>query len=208
MLRHKETGHFLIALHVPLQKHYTQLYLQSQIQDNLTVGMGYAGTKSISKEDWRRTEVDSNTGFISVQYQPSNWWINAVVTYSRSEYNEEKQIIGMKGSANYNVDSIGSQIMTGYRMKVGDFIVNPEIGARYISVNQEGYTDSFGTTAEKTTSAYVTALAGVKVGADLGWIRPLVGVSVGYDIKTDDHSTLNTLANGGIYYSDGKALDK
>ncbi len=184
------------------------LGVQSQIQDNLTVGIGYAGTKSISKEDWRRTEVDSNTGFISVQYQPNNWWVNAVVTYSRSEYDEEKQIMGMKGSANYNVDSIGSQIMTGYRIKAGDFIINPEIGARYISVNQEGYTDSFGTTVEKTTSAYVTALAGVKVGADLGWIRPLVGVSVGYDIKTDDHSTLNTLANGGVYYTNGKSLDK
>ena len=32
--------------------------------------------------------------------------------------------------------------------------------------------------------------------------------SVGYDIKTDDHSTLNTLANGGVYYTNGKSLDK
>ncbi|MBQ3034492.1 MAG: autotransporter domain-containing protein [Alphaproteobacteria bacterium] len=184
------------------------LGVQSQLKEDLTLGVGYAGTKSIAKEDWRRTEVDSNTGFISVQYQPNNWWVNAVVTYSRAEYDEEKQILSSSGTANYNVDSLASQIMTGYRMKAGDFIINPEIGARYISINQEGYTDSFGTTAQKTTSAYVTALAGVKVGADLGWIRPLVGVSVGYDIKTDDHSTLNTLANGGTFYSKGEALDR
>ena len=184
------------------------LGVQSQLKEDLTLGVGYAGTKSIAKEDWRRTEVDSNTGFISVQYQPNNWWVNAVVTYSRAEYDEEKQILSSSGTANYNVDSLASQIMTGYRMKAGDFIINPEIGARYISINQEGYTDSFGTTAQKTTSAYVTALAGVKVGADLGWIRPLVGVSVGYDIKTDDHSTLNTLANGGPFYSKGEALDR
>ena len=131
-----------------------------------------------------------------------------MVTYSRSQYDEEKHVLSSTGEANYDVDSIGAQITTGYNIKKGKVIVTPEVGIRYLNTRQEGYTDTLGTTVQGTNSDFVTAMAGFKVGADLGWVRPLAGVMVGYDVITDDISSVNTLANGATYTINGKALDK
>ena len=184
------------------------LGVQSALTEDLTIGVGYAGVDTTAKEPLRRTEVKTNTGFVSAQYQPNNWWVSGVVTYSRSQYDEEKQVLSSIGKANYDVDSIGAQITTGYNIKKGNVIVTPEIGIRYLNAKQEGYTDSLGTTVEATNSDFVTAMVGFKVGADLGWIRPLAGVMVGYDVITDDVTSVNTLANGATYTINGKALDR
>ncbi len=184
------------------------LGVQSALTEDLTIGVGYAGVDTTAKEPLRRTEVKTNTGFISAQYQPNNWWVSGVVTYSRSQYDEEKQVLSSTGKANYDVDSLGAQITTGYNIKKGKVIVTPEIGIRYLNAKQEGYTDTLGTTVQGTNSDFVTTMAGFKVGADLGWIRPLAGVMVGYDVITDDVASVNTLANGATYTINGKALDR
>ena len=184
------------------------LGVQSALTEDLTIGVGYAGVDTTAKEPLRRTEVKTNTGFVSAQYQPNNWWVNGVVTYSRSQYDEEKHVLSSTGESNYDVDSIGAQITTGYNIKKSKVIVTPEVGIRYLNTRQEGYTDSLGTTVEATNSDFVTAMVGFKVGADLGWVRPLAGVMVGYDVITDDISSVNTLANGATYTINGKALDR
>ncbi len=184
------------------------LGVQSALTEDLTVGVGYAGINTIVKEDWHRTEVDSNTGFISAHYQPNNWWVSVLATYSRGQYDEEKQVLSSTGKANYDVDSLGAQITTGYNIKKGKIILTPEVGIRYLNAKQEGYQDSLGTTVQGINSDFVTAMAGFKVGADLGWVRPLAGVMVGYDIITDDISSVNTLANGSTYTINGEALDR
>ena len=184
------------------------LGVQSAVTEDLTVGVGYAGIDTTAKEPLRRTEVKTNTGFVSAQYQPNNWWVSGVVSYSRSQYDEEKQVLSSTGKANYDVDSLGAQITTGYNIKKGKVIITPEVGIRYLNAKQEVYQDSLGTTVQGTNSDFVTAMAGFKVGADLGWVRPLAGVMVGYDVITDDISSVNTLANGATYTINGKALDR
>ena len=184
------------------------LGVQSHITEDLTVGVGYAATNTIAKEELRRTEVDTNTGFISAQYQPNDWWMSGVLTYSRSQYEEAKEVMSNKGKSSYNVDSLGVQVNTGYNVQIGDWIITPEVGVRYINARQEAYEDSFGTKVDGTNSDYLTAMAGFKVGVDLKWIRPLAGVMVGYDIISDDITSVNTLANGATYRVEGKALDR
>ncbi|MBQ8251728.1 MAG: autotransporter domain-containing protein, partial [Alphaproteobacteria bacterium] len=175
------------------------LGIQSELTNEITVGIGYAATNTIAKEEVRRTDVDTNTGFISAQYQPNDWWMSGVLSYSRSQYEEEKEVMSFKGKSSYNVDSLGVQINTGYNVQIGDWIITPEIGVRYINAKQESYEDSFGTRVEGTNSDYLTAMAGFKVGVDLGIVRPLAGIMVGYDIISDDIVSINTLANGAMY---------
>ena len=184
------------------------LGVQSEVTDSLTLGVGYATSKTTAKEDLRRTEVDTNTGFISAHYQPNAWWLSGLATYSRGQYDEQKQVLSSVGTANYDVDSWGVQVMTGYDVKLQNAIITPEVGMRYLSVKQEGYTDTLGTTVEATTSDYLTAIAGVKTAWDLGKIRPSVGINVGYDVISDDVATLNTLANGASYTVNAEALDR
>ena len=184
------------------------LGVQSEVTDTLTLGVGYAISQTTAKEDLRRTEVDTNTGFISAHYQPNAWWVSGLATFSRGEYEEEKQILSSTGKASYDVDSWGAQVMTGYDIKLENAIITPEVGLRYLSVKQEGYTDTLGTMVSGTQSDYLTALVGVKGTWDMGAIRPTAGVTVGYDIISDDVSALNTLANGASYTVNGEALDR
>ncbi len=184
------------------------LGVQSEVTDALTLGVGYATSQTTAKEDLRRTEVDTNTGFISAHYQPNSWWMSGLVTFSRGQYDEEKQVLSSVGKANYDVDSWGVQMTTGYDIKIADAVITPEVGLHYLSVKQEGYTDTLGTTVEATTSDYLTAIAGVKGAWDLGVVRPTVGFNVGYDVITDDVAILNTLANGTSYTVNGEALDR
>ena len=184
------------------------LGIQSEVTDALTLGVGYATSQTTAKEDLRRTEVDTNTGFISAHYQPNAWWVSGLATFSRGEYEEEKQILSSVGKATYDVDSWGAQVMTGYDIKLENAIITPEVGLRYLSVKQEGYTDTLGTTVTGTQSDYLTALVGIKGTWDMGAIRPTAGVTVGYDIISDDVSALNALANGASYTVNGEALDR
>ncbi|MBO7244480.1 MAG: autotransporter domain-containing protein, partial [Alphaproteobacteria bacterium] len=184
------------------------LGVQSKVTDALTVGVGYATSQTTAKEELRRTQADVNTGFISAHYQPNAWWMSGMATVSRGQYDEEKQVLSSKGTANYDVDSWGVQVMTGYDIKLDNMVVTPEVGLRYLSVKQEGYTDTLGTTVSATISNYLTALAGAKASWDLGKIRPTVGISVGYDVITDEVSAVNTLANGASYTVTGEALDR
>ena len=184
------------------------LGVQSEVTEDLTLGVGYATSQTTAKEDLRRTEVDTNTGFVSAHYQPNAWWVSGLATFSRGEYEEEKQILSSMGKASYDVESWGAQVMTGYDIKLENAIITPEVGLRYLSVKQEGYTDTLGTTVSGTQSDYLTALVGVKGTWDMGAIRPTAGVTVGYDIISDDISALNTLANGASYTVNGEALDR
>ena len=184
------------------------LGVQSEVTEDLTLGVGYATSQTTAKEDLRRMEVDTNTGFISAHYQPNAWWISGLATFSRGEYEEEKQILSSVGKASYDVDSWGAQVMTGYDIKLENAIITPEVGLRYLSVKQEGYTDTLGTMVSGTRSDYLTALVGVKGAWNMGAIRPTAGVTVGYDVINDDVLTLNTLANGASYTVNGEALDR
>ena len=184
------------------------LGVQSEVTEDLTLGVGYATSQTTAKEDLRRTEVDTNTGFISAHYQPNAWWVSGLATFSRGEYEEEKQILSSMGKASYDVDSWGAQVMTGYDIKLETAIITPEVGLRYLSVKQEDYTDTLGTTVSGTRSDYLTALVGMKGTWDMGAVRPTAGVTVGYDIISDDVSALNTLANGASYTVNGEALDR
>ena len=184
------------------------LGVQSEVTEDLTLGVGYATSQTTAKEDLRRTEVDTNTGFVSAHYQPNAWWVSGLATFSRGEYEEEKQILSSMGKATYNVDSWGAQVMTGYDIKLENAIITPEVGLRYLSVKQEGYTDTLGTMVSGTRSDYLTALVGVKGTWNMGAIRPTAGITVGYDIISDDVSALNTLANGASYTVNGEALDR
>ena len=184
------------------------LGVQSEVTEALTLGVGYATSQTTAKEDLRRTEVDTNTGFISAHYQPNAWWMSGLATYSRGQYDEQKQVLSSVGTANYDVDSWGVQVMTGYDIKLANTVITPEVGLRYLFVKQEGYTDTLGTTVEATSSDYLTAIAGVKTAWDLGKVRPSVGINVGYDVISDDVSALNTLANGASYTVNSEALDR
>jgi outer membrane autotransporter protein len=184
------------------------LGVQTAVTDELTLGVAYAASHTSAKEDLRQSEIDTNTGVLSAHYQPNAWWLSGLATYSRGQYEEEKYVLSSVGKATYNVDSWGVQVVTGYDIQLANGVITPEVGLRYLSVKQEGYTDTLGTTVEGVTNNYLTVMGGVNGMWDLGGIRPTAGFSIGYDVISDNVGAVNTLANGATYTVTGDALDK
>ena len=187
--------------------------IQKQITDTLTVGVGYAYGNADIVQSGRDTTAQTNTGFAFAKYQPNKWFVEGVVSYSRSQYEETKNILSTASKGMYNVDTFAVQAMAGYDLDYHDLVVTPKFGLKYMNINQEAYIDSLDTHIGNNTYRYMTAMAGIDIRAPYKtvhglYIRPTAGVMFGYDIISDDTGSINTLSNGAVYTAEGNALDR
>ncbi len=187
--------------------------VQSRVTDDVTVGLGYSYALGLSKDEYRRTEADSHMGFGYIKYQPSNWFVMGQAGYGRSAYEEDKQVFMQQGRAEYDVDTLSAQMAVGYDIGYKGALITPHVGARYLRVMQDGYTDSFGTTTKDATYTYVTGMAGVDVRGKYLLTRkvsvtPKAGVVFGYDIGRDESKSTSVLSNGANYVLDGNGLPR
>ena len=187
--------------------------IQKQITDTLTVGVGYAYGHADIAQSGRDTTAQTNTGFAFAKYQPNKWFVEGVVSYSRSQYEESKNILSTQSDGTYNVDTFAVQAMAGYNLDYQDIVVTPKLGLKYMNINQEAYVDSLDTHIGNNTYRYMTAMAGIDIRAPYKtvhglYIRPTAGVMFGYDIISDDTTSINTLSNGAVYTAEGNALDR
>ncbi len=187
------------------------LGVQRKVNDDLTMGIGYAYGHADVEQTGRDTVADTNTAFAFAKYQPSVWFVEGVVGYSRSQYEEDKQILSTAASATYNVDTFTAQAMLGYDLAFDFGVVTPKVGARYMDITQEAYIDSLGTHVDNNTSRYMTMLAGIDFAAPtrtIGGLKiiPQASVLFGYDVGADDVKGVNTLDNKAVYVVEGDAL--
>lgn len=178
------------------------------VNDNVKVGLGYAFTNSDIDSTGRKTDVNTNTGFVYGEYNTNQYYVNAVATYSNGAYKEKKNVAGMRVNASYDVDSIGLQTMAGYKM--GNF--TPEAGLRYINTKQDSYTDTSGQRVGSDSTDTLTAILGGKYGVDMkaaGYnIRPEVKLAATYDLMRDKNRSVVSLANGSNYLVEGENLKR
>ena len=189
------------------------LGVQTKATDALTLGLGYAYSSADIKQTGRDTNIDNNTFFGYLKYQPSRWFAEGILSYSRGDYEEEKFILSSYGRADYKVDVLAIQSLIGYDYKYKCILFTPKTGFRYMKIKQEAYTDSFGTNVNSSSSDYLTLLMGFDAQNSYKSIkgiklRPTAGVLFGYDLKTDDIKGVNILSNGASYIVEGKALPR
>lgn len=85
-----------------------------------------------------------------------------IATYGMSSYKEDKDVLGEKIKAEYDVDSIGAQVMTGYKMGG----ITPEVGMRYVTMKMDEYTDSIGQNVKPEDVTVLTGVLGVTFKQD------------------------------------------
>ena len=177
------------------------------------VGAGYAYTNTDIDGFMRSTDVDTHTAILYGEYKPSNWYINGIATYGWSDYSEDKSVAGVGVKADYDVETLGLQAMTGYDMQFKNFGLTPEAGLRYVHIKQDAYTDSADQHVSGNDSDILTGVIGAKVNKTfvLGngmLIKPEARIAATYDLFNDDVNSVVTLANGSAYAVDGEALDR
>lgn len=187
---------------------------EKQINDAVKAGIGYAYTNTDVDGFKRDTDIDTHTAFVYGEYKPSSWFVNAVASYNWSDYDETKYVINNRVTADYDVESLGLQAMTGYDMDLcNGTIFTPEAGLRYVHMMQDGYKDKAGQYVYGNDSDLLTGVVGAKVSHDFelenGWnLRPEFRLAATYDISADDGNSIVSLANGSAYSVKGEKLDR
>lgn len=187
--------------------------IEKMVKDDVKVGVGYAYTQTDIDGFLRKTDVDAHNLMVYSEYKPADWYVNGILSYGWADYSENKYVLGNKVKADYDADTIGLQVMSGYDMMVKDVNVTPEAGLRYLHISQDSYTDTAGQKVSASDSDIVTAVIGAKAGKDFVLengmnLRPEARLAFTYDIVNDDANSSVTLANGSSYQVEGEALDE
>ena len=186
---------------------------EKYINDDVKAGIGYAYTNTDIDGFMRDTDVDTHTAMVYGEYKPSNWYVNGIATYSWSDYSEKKNVAGNQVKADYDVDTIGLQAMTGYDMQVKGFNLTPEAGLRYVHISQDSYKDSADQKVSANDADILTGVIGAKASKDFALengmnLRPEARLAMTYDLMNDDNNSVVTLANGSAYQVNSEALDR
>ena len=187
--------------------------IDKEINSDTRLGFGYANSQTDIESTGRDTDVDTNSFFVYSQYKPANWYVNTMLAYSWSEYDETKSVMGVNAGAKYDVDTIALQSMYGYETQFKGHNVTPELGFRYLHINQDAYTDKLGTAVAENAEDVLTLVAGAKVSKNYtlengAVLRPELRAAVTYDLFDADNSANVALANGASYVVDGEKLNR
>ena len=187
--------------------------VDKQINDDTKLGIGYAYNQTDIHATGKKTDADAHTALLYGEYKPSNWYANATAAYTWSDYDEKKNVAGIAGKSKYDVDSFGLQAMTGYDMNLNSVVLTPEAGLRYVHIDQDGYTDSFGQSVSSNQSDILTGVIGAKISKEFAMdngmrLKPEAKLAATYDFLTDAANSTVSLANGSAYVVDGRRLDR
>ncbi len=191
------------------------LGIESYIVDDIAkVGLGYAYSGTNIDGYLRETDVKTNAAIIYGEYKPSNWFINGVISYGFSDYSETKKVSGTTVKADWKLNSLAAQVMTGYDVQLkNDFMVIPEAGLRYVNINQDSYKDSADQEVSSDMGDILTGVIGGRINKTFKRknglsIVPEFKLAATYDLKNEDGSSTVTLANRTTYSVTGESLDK
>ncbi len=175
-----------------------------------TLGAGFSyGNTDVHASNSRDTAVESNTLFMYGQYKPNRWYANATLMYTMSDYTEETDILGMPLTNDYDVDTYGAHVMTGYDFASG---ISAEIGARYMHVEQDAYSNGVSSVNALDTD-FLSGVAGLKYAFTIesDWalkLRPELKAAATYDFISDDSMATVVMPGAAPYQVGGDRLSR
>lgn len=186
---------------------------EGHVHDQVKIGVAYAYTNSDIKPDDRKSEIDSNSAILYAEYKPNNWFLNGIASYTWGRYDEHKYVLGTDVGAKYDVNSFSAQVQTGYDFYVRNYTLTPEIGLRYMNIDQKGFTDTIGNYTNANKSDVFTGVIGATAKAAYAvngnvMLKPELRIAATYDFVNDDVASVMTLANGSVISAQGEALKK
>ena len=176
------------------------------------LGGGFAyGSTDVHAANNRNTDVESNTLFTYVQYKPNKWFANMTLSYTMSEYDETVDLYSGATllNSNYDINAYGAQLMTGYDFATG---ITTEIGARYLHVAQEEYSNGLNTVNALDTD-FLSGVAGFKYAFTIqnDWavqLKPEMRAAFTYDILSDDAAATVIMPGAAPYQVSGESLSR
>lgn len=182
--------------------------VETNIYKDILLGLGFTYTNSHVNPTDREIDVDSYSPFIYGEYKPSAWYVNGVISGTFGSYKETKKVIGSNIEADYDLNSLALAAMTGYEFSIKDYSLSPEVGLRYINVNQGASKDSAGNQTKSSKLDIFTGVLGMKLSKAFGSFIPEIGLAATYDFQQANALSTMTMANGSVVNVDGTELDR
>lgn len=182
---------------------------EANFTDSFKAGLGYAYTSTDISTERSKTDVKTHTGFVYGEYKPNKAYINGVVSFGRSDYDDTTRSLSLTSA--YKTDTIAAQIAAGYEAGV----LTPETAVRFTNVKQKAYTDAMGAEMSEKTADTWTGVLGAKIGKNyklranrkIG-LSPELKVAATYDFARDDENRTVTLPDGSSYTATGEAMER
>ena len=182
---------------------------EANFTDSFKAGLGYAYTSTDISTERSKTDVKTHTGFVYGEYKPKKAYINGVVSFGRSDYDDTTRSLSLTSA--YKTDTIAAQIAAGYKAGV----LTPEAAVRFTNVKQKAYTDATGAEMSEKTADTWTGVLGAKIGKNyklranrkIG-LSPELKVAATYDFARDDENRTVTLPDGSSYTATGEAMER
>ena len=152
----------------------------------------------------RDVNIQTLQGYVYGEYRPSNWFVNGVLSYGTTDYDEDKYVIGHKVDAHYKANIYSVQGLTGYTFKH----FTPEFGARYYRIKRHGYVDSALQSVSGNDMDLLRMTLGVKAETVYGKFKPHAYAGIMYDVISDSDDAVVSLGNGESYAVDGKKMPR
>ena len=182
---------------------------EANFTDSFKAGLGYAYTSTDISTERSKTDVKTHTGFVYGEYKPNKAYINGVVSFGRSDYDDTTRSLSLNSA--YKTDTIAAQIAAGYKAGV----LTPEAAVRFTNVKQKAYTDAMGAKMEEKTADTWTGVLGAKIGQNYALkanrkigLSPELKVAATYDFARDDENRTVTLPDGSSYTATGEAMER
>jgi outer membrane autotransporter protein len=187
--------------------------VEKKIDNDVKAGIGYAYNKTDVNSKGRDTDVKTHTLLAYGEYKPSDWFVNGIASYNWSDYKEKKNVIGNIINADYDVDALGIQVMTGYDLHNQYATITPEAGLRYMHIHGDNYTDTAGQNINFNNSNIITGVAGSKISKTIETesglrLTPEARFAMTYDLNRAHNKSNVMLPNGSLYSINGKTLDR
>ena len=189
------------------------LGIEKYFSPAIKAGIGYAYSKSDVSGFLRDTDIKTHTALVYGEYKPNNWFINGIATYGWSDYGEDKNVAGIGVKADYDVEAMALQLMTGYDMNLNGYGLTPETGLRYVHIDNKAYTNSVDERVNSSDSDIVTGVIGARLNKTFAisrntLLKPEVRAAMTYDLANDDSKSVVTLVNDSSYSVSGKSLNR
>lgn len=183
--------------------------VDTKISNSVLLGVGYGYMNTDADSLGHDLEVDGHNFFVYGKYQPTKWYIDAVLNYNYARYTEKKAPFAIQLRSKYDVNSYGAQVMTGYDMSYG---ISTEIGLRYLYIDADSYFDGVQHIRSKTDDI-LTAVIGAKYQKDMYktqdlTLKPIVKLAATYDIVSDNSTANVSVLGGGNYVINSERLHR
>ncbi len=174
--------------------------------DEIKAGFGYAFASTGIKTGRSKINADTHTGFVYGEYAPDALYVNAMLGYGRSDYDDKAKLSGMKNS--YKADTFSARVAAGYDMGT----LTPEAALRFTAVRQNAYTDDLGARVSAKNLNTTTAVVGAKAGKDFAagkyTVSPEMKAALTYDLARPNESRMVALPDGSNYVAAGEHLNR